>query len=429
MRGKLIPEPWRSFFSQVDEKIREDVELHCFGGFVVTALYGLARPTADVDVIMIAPGSVRQALLGLAGKGSLLHRKHGVYLDFVTIATVPEDYDQRLTEMFPKALKRLRLYAFDPYDLALAKLERNIQRDRDDVKHLARTIPLDSALLKAEYGLDVELIQIGRGAKAVAALIAGEVQVCQLAGASVIHAAAAGEDVVLIGGLYNTHLYSLMVRPEIASAADLKGKAVAISQPGSGSDSAMRAALRHLNLTPDKDVTLMMIGSQSERLAAMESGQIAGTLVSVPETVKAKEKGYRELLSMPTLNIPYPSGSIATTRRFISANRPAALNLMKAISTAIARMKQDQEGTYEVMAKCMKLDRQTDAATLAEGYAELVRKNLVDAPYPMLEGIAAEITAAAAENPNAAKLKPEDIVDASLVRELETTGFLSKLKQ
>jgi len=87
----------------------------------------------------------------LAGKGSQLHRQYGIYLDFVTVATVPEDYDQRLTEMFPGEFRRLRLLALDPYDLALAKLERNIQRDRDDVKHLARTIPFDLDLLKDRY--------------------------------------------------------------------------------------------------------------------------------------------------------------------------------------------------------------------------------------------------------------------------------------
>ncbi len=53
--------------------------------------------------------------------------------------------------MFPGSLKRLRLYALDPYDLALTKLERNTQRDRDDIKHLVRTIPFDLELLKGRY--------------------------------------------------------------------------------------------------------------------------------------------------------------------------------------------------------------------------------------------------------------------------------------
>jgi hypothetical protein len=151
MRPKQIPEPWASFLSQVDDVLSEDVELHCLGGFVVTMLYGLRRSTADVDVLAVTGRSAWRYLADLAGKGAELHRKCGIYLDFVTMATVPEDYDQRLTEMFPETFRRLRLLALDPYDLALAKLERNIQRDRDDVKHLARIIPFDLDTLKDRY--------------------------------------------------------------------------------------------------------------------------------------------------------------------------------------------------------------------------------------------------------------------------------------
>ena len=157
MPFKEIVEPWRSFLSSVDENLQDDVALHCLGGFVVTMLYGLAR-TADVDVITIAPGSVGNYLRSLAGKGSELHRMSGVYLDFVAIAPVPEDYEQRLTEMFPGTFKRLRLFACDPYDVALSKLERNIQRDRDDVKYLARTIPFDLRMLKERYETELRPI-------------------------------------------------------------------------------------------------------------------------------------------------------------------------------------------------------------------------------------------------------------------------------
>jgi hypothetical protein len=143
-----IPEHWRSFLSRIDGSLNKEVELHCFGGFVVTMLYGLARATVDVVVMMIAPASAAQVLVGMAGEGSELHREYGVYLDLVTIASVPEDYDQRMTEMFPREFKHLRLFAFDPYDVALAKLERNLLRDRDDVKYLARTIPFDLSVLK-----------------------------------------------------------------------------------------------------------------------------------------------------------------------------------------------------------------------------------------------------------------------------------------
>jgi hypothetical protein len=49
------PEPWRSFFAEVDSRLSEDVQLHCCGGFAATQLYGIARTTSDVDFLGVAP--------------------------------------------------------------------------------------------------------------------------------------------------------------------------------------------------------------------------------------------------------------------------------------------------------------------------------------------------------------------------------------
>ena len=132
----------------------------------------------------------------------------------------------------------------------------------------------------AEYGLDVELIYIEGGSTATAALIAGAVDICQIAGAAVINSIVADSGLVLIGGLFNTYVYSLMVRPEIVTAADLQGKALAISDPGGSSDVALRAALLALGLQPDADVTLLSIGGQSARLAAMDCSKRSPTAIS-----------------------------------------------------------------------------------------------------------------------------------------------------
>lgn len=64
---------------------------------------------------------------------------------------MPESYEERFTEIAPENFKHLRLFAFDPYDLALSKLERNTQRDRDDVRHPTRTVPLDIEILRERY--------------------------------------------------------------------------------------------------------------------------------------------------------------------------------------------------------------------------------------------------------------------------------------
>ena len=146
-----ISEPWKSFFADIDSRLEDAVYLHCLGGFVLTTVYDLSRTTADVDVVAIASVSSSAHLLGLAGKGSELHKRYGVYLDLVGVAPLPEDYESRLTEIFPGAFKNVRLLALDPYDIALSKLERNTQRDRDDVKYLARTLPMDLTILMQRY--------------------------------------------------------------------------------------------------------------------------------------------------------------------------------------------------------------------------------------------------------------------------------------
>src|ERR1043165_7175424 len=151
MPSNPIPEPWHSFFADIDESLKEQLALHCLGGFVMTILYRLDRPTEDVDVLPIGATAQTESLLRLAGEGSVLHKEHKVYLQVVGVVTVPVNYEDRLKEMFPGTLKRLRLFALDPYDLALSKLERNTQRDRDDVKHLARTVPLDLNVLQERY--------------------------------------------------------------------------------------------------------------------------------------------------------------------------------------------------------------------------------------------------------------------------------------
>jgi len=101
--------------------------------------------------LLIAPQERRAPLPELGARGNALHRKYKIYLDYVGEAKVPEDYEDRLTEMLPGAFKHLRICALDPYDFAISKLERSIQRDRDDLKHLAHPIPLDLKILKERY--------------------------------------------------------------------------------------------------------------------------------------------------------------------------------------------------------------------------------------------------------------------------------------
>jgi Nucleotidyltransferase of unknown function (DUF6036) len=147
LKGPL--DPWGSFLREVDQFVSEETHLHLLGGFVVTVVYGAPRSTSDLDALTTIKPDPR--LLKFAGQGSELNSRYKVYLDPVGVAPIPENYEDRLTLLFPGVYTNLRLFALDPYDIALTKIERNIERDRDDVKYLAKTIPFDLNILRDRY--------------------------------------------------------------------------------------------------------------------------------------------------------------------------------------------------------------------------------------------------------------------------------------
>jgi hypothetical protein len=150
MSDAVLTEPWRSFLHDVDELVQGPTELHCLGGFVIAQLYDFERVTADVDVIVVR-GEAPATLAARAGPDSELYKRHKVYLDIVTAARWPENYETRLLALVPGTFTHLRLKALEKHDLVLAKLTRNIDRDREDVKRLARSVGLDPALLRERY--------------------------------------------------------------------------------------------------------------------------------------------------------------------------------------------------------------------------------------------------------------------------------------
>jgi hypothetical protein len=149
--GCVLPPRWVEFLREVDRLLPQPARLHCLGGFVLAAAYGLPRPTADLDYIAAQPSEITTSLETFAGMGSPLARKHGLYFQYVTVVDVPEDYAERLTSLLPNQFLRLRLLALEVHDLVLAKLVRNSPVDLEDVKFLARAGHLDPEILRERY--------------------------------------------------------------------------------------------------------------------------------------------------------------------------------------------------------------------------------------------------------------------------------------
>jgi hypothetical protein len=150
MPGK-IPDPWIGFLEDVDRALTQPVEVHCLGGFVIAVLWGLPRPTGDVDFIEVEPSNAAEELLRIAGEKSAIARSHRLHFHRVTIAEYPEGYASRLFDLTEPGFKRLRLRAFEIHDLVLAKLGRNSARDRADVEFLVRKGLIDKHVLEERF--------------------------------------------------------------------------------------------------------------------------------------------------------------------------------------------------------------------------------------------------------------------------------------
>lgn len=155
------PPEWATFLKELDGLLDGAIDLHCIGGFAVVAAYGLPRSTNDLDYYSVTPVNRVAELEKKAGEGSSLARKHQVFVHHVAIASVPDNYEDRLTELYPGRFKNIRLLVLDPYDLVLSKISRNIPRDREDVEYLVSTRQLEAGILQDRYEKELRACLIG----------------------------------------------------------------------------------------------------------------------------------------------------------------------------------------------------------------------------------------------------------------------------
>ncbi len=156
-----LSSPWKEFLAELDALLDEPFQLHCVGGFAVVVGYGFPRATNDLDYRSLIPYNRINDLQALAGPGSDLAKKYKVHVQHTGVESIPENYEERLIELFPCRFRNIRLFVPDAYDLVLSKLTRNLERDRQDVEFLARTQHLDPALLRERYEKELRPILIG----------------------------------------------------------------------------------------------------------------------------------------------------------------------------------------------------------------------------------------------------------------------------
>jgi NitT/TauT family transport system substrate-binding protein len=276
----------------------------------------------------------------------------------------------------------------------------------------------------ARNGLEVQAVHV-HAAVGVMALMSGELQFVMASGPVVIDSALRGSGAVYVAGGMSTLDFVLVTRPEIKSAEQLKGGTVGLSAFRGANPAATRFALQKLGLGP-KDVSLIVVGGTSERIASLRLGKIHGTLFSPPQNITAQREGFSVLADVAELGLPFVHIGVATTRNFIRDNPETVRRYVRAHLEAVALMKTDRELAVKTLGKYIGQIKERDV--LMRSYESAAPDNrLSRKQYPNLAGLQMALDLVAEDNAKAKSVKPEEFVDSRFIKELDDKGFIDNL--
>ena len=280
-----------------------------------------------------------------------------------------------------------------------------------------------------KHGIDAEVIIIGGGAsRVVSSLIAGEIQFSVGGGDSVIRTSLRGADTVLAASPMKTGLQRLMVRPEIKTPADLKGKIIAVTRFGSASHWVLQLFLRKWGMRTD-EIKILQLGSSPAMFASLEKGGVDGAVFTIPTFFLAEERGYRILADPVDMEIFYLQNSVDTTRGYIKRHRDQAVRVVKALCEGIAYFRKNKKESLAVMQKKLRIQsaQEKDVKYLELSYHLLADKFYNAVPYATPKAVETTLEFIAGEEPKAKGADPKQFLDESLVREVEASGFIKSL--
>jgi ABC-type nitrate/sulfonate/bicarbonate transport system substrate-binding protein len=270
-------------------------------------------------------------------------------------------------------------------------------------------------------GLQVQLLYIGGGSVVTQALLGGDVQFVRLGANAVVQASMRGASLKMIANTINTLVFSLMARPEIQSAKDLKGKKIGVTRLGGSTDFALELALKKWGLRRGADLAVLQTGGMPQLLGAITGGIVDAGVISPPTNLTAAKLGLKELVDFGEIGITYPNSPLATTQLFLEKNRSTALRVLRAYSEGIHRVRTDRDGAIKVLAKYTKVQ---DTEILSELYRIYGAKYLESIPKVKLEAVDEVLRS---EVKSSAAAKATDFIDNSLVAELEQQGLYQTL--
>ena len=271
--------------------------------------------------------------------------------------------------------------------------------------------------LLEQEGIKPTFVYIG-GPQVSQALISGDIRMAIVAAASPIRAAAHGADLRFVAGVTDKEVASFVTAANIKTPADLKGTRLAIDRLGDYSDFRARKVLEIFGLQAQKDVTLLQIGAQTARFAALRSGQVQSTFVVPPLTLVARKAGLRELADLGELGFPSSSGALVVMQSTIERQAREIYGVLRAVAKAIRIYKTDKEQGIGAIAQFMRLN---DREALEETWrmnANVLKEN----PSPPVAGIRVVRDFLAQTDPEVKKMNLESFVTTQFTDRLQREG-------
>jgi NitT/TauT family transport system substrate-binding protein len=270
-----------------------------------------------------------------------------------------------------------------------------------------------------KYGNTVRLIFIQGATISISALLNNDVQMAQFSPMLAIANNIKGIDFTITMSFNQFMDNSVYGKKGIANVKQIKS--LAIGRYGSSSDFMGRFLLQREGLKPESEVALLQFGNQTSRLLAVEAGRADAAIVTPPITLMARKKGFPLLIDPSRLKIPYTSAVVVTRRSFIQANRPVAVNFMKGLIEGICYYKTHKEQSFKVMSKYMRIEDREVLEENFRAYDHSLRPYATDAELEI------PIQEVSKSEPKALKANPAQFVDHSILKELETTGFIDRV--
>ena len=276
--------------------------------------------------------------------------------------------------------------------------------------------------LFAKHGLNVNILKTNTTA-AVQAMLGGSMQMSTGSGAAAFVTATleGAPPFVLVGSWVNVFPYKVMTHKEITKVEDLKGKTGHVGAPfGTIPDTALRFALTKLKLDPEKDVRLVQIGNADPPtiIAAMDKGEVQFGILAPPLDRVAERRGYRTLMALPELGIPWQQNGEWLQQSYLKTNRDNVVRYMRAIADAMKVYFGEKEKAVTYLTEFIGTSRE-DVEYAYQTFAKWVDRN----PRPRAETIRTTLEAIKKNTPKAASADAASFIDTSIVDQLVQEGY------